>query len=276
MRERVGTDGGASALRCAAVSLACLGGRALRMPSGGAREGGAGLVAAAVPAVLAAHLLTQRALRRGAYVAWQLSRLQEGLVAVLAAGGMATRDFRRSLLMYFCLFSIVGHWMEVGFCLLVKWGVLLGTYDPASAVWRNLLNPFPIYGVGMVACALVLFPALAKIRRTVGGFGLALLLSFALNTLVCSGLELGLGLLQNQPDPSGVYPLWDYTSMPFNFMGQICLQNSLAFGAVSSLMAWVAFPVLHMAYLRLPEHVKRICATVVATLFLLAGCLYAV
>ena len=254
---------------------ACGGGCLPQQASVGSREGAAGL-AAAFSVALAVHLSLRCALSRAAYGAWQVGRLQAELSALAVAGGMATRDFRRSLLLYFCLFSIAGHWMEVGFCLLVKWGILLGTYDPASAVWRNLLNPFPIYGVGMVACALVLFPALTKIRRAVGGFGLALLLSFALNTLVCSGLELGLGLLQNQPDACGVYPLWDYTSMPFNFMGQICLQNSLAFGAVSSLMAWVVFPVLHMAYLRLPDHVKRICATVVVTLFLLAACLYAV
>lgn len=205
-----------------------------------------------------------------------LTLLQDELVVALAASGGMTRDFRRSLVLYFCLFSIAGHWMEMGFCLLVKWGLLLGTYDPASAVWRDPLSPFPVYGVGMIACALVLFPAKARIRRRTGGVWLSLALSFLLNTLVCSGLELGLGLLQNQPDAYGVYPLWDYSSMPFNFMGQICLQNSLAFGMVSSMMAWVVFPVLHTAYLRLPEHVKRMFLTTTVTFFALAACLYAV
>ena len=57
-----------------------------------------------------------------------------------------TWAFWRSLIMYFCLFSIVGHWMEAAFCLLIKYGIVPGIYDPNSQIWSDWLYPFPVYG----------------------------------------------------------------------------------------------------------------------------------
>lgn len=31
--------------------------------------------------------------------------------------------FWRNLIMYFCIFSVVGHWMEAGYRLFIKWGI---------------------------------------------------------------------------------------------------------------------------------------------------------
>ena len=78
------------------------------------------------------------------------------------------------------------------------------------------------------------------------------------------------------PDANGIYPLWDYSDMPFNFMGQICLQNTLAFGAVATLVTWVVFPVLQRQYLKLPEDMRKAIFVAVVVFYALVLCLYVV
>lgn len=187
-----------------------------------------------------------------------------------------TWSFWRSMIIYFCLFSIVGHWMEAGFCLLIKWGIVPGIYDPTSGIWRDYLNPFPVYGFGMVACAVLLYPLKNILEDKLGGIWKPLLASFIVNTLVCSAIELTLGLAQNMPDANGVYPLWDYSTMPFNFMGQICLQNSLLFGVVATLITWVVFPVLQRVYVKLPEDMRKSLFVIVVVFYAIVLCIYVV
>lgn len=207
---------------------------------------------------------------------FSLERRKEMVLASWDLWKPKTWDFWRSMIIYFCLFSIVGHWMEAGFCLFIKWGIVPGIYDPNSGIWRDYLNPFPVYGFGMVACALLLFPIKTKLQEKLGGTAAPLACSFVINTVVCAGIELALGLMQNMPDANGVYPLWDYSTMPFNFMGQICLQNSLAFGTVATLMAWVVFPALQRVYLKLPSDVKKAFFVAVVAFYALVTCLYVV
>lgn len=76
---------------------------------------------------------------------------------------------------------------------------------------------------------------------------MALLLSFLFNAFICTAIEFAMGMMLNQPDANGVYPLWDYSTMFCNFMGQVCLQNALAFGAVSTLLTWVIYPLMEKA-----------------------------
>ena len=186
-----------------------------------------------------------------------------------------TWEFWRNMIIYFCLFSIVGHWMEAGLCLFVKYGIVPGIYDPNSGIWRDYLSPFPVYGAGMVACGLLLYPIKTKLQEKLGGIGKPLLISFIVNSLVCAGLELILGLTSNQP-VNGVYPLWDYSTMPFNFMGQICLQNTLAFGVVSTLMTWAVWPALQNISAKMPNDVRRVFFVAVVVFYAFVCCLYVV
>lgn len=66
--------------------------------------------------------------------------------------------FWRNLVLYFCIFSVVGHWMEWCVCWLIRWGVVPGTYDPNSGIWHDMLNPFFVYGAAFVVIGLILFP----------------------------------------------------------------------------------------------------------------------
>lgn len=184
-------------------------------------------------------------------------------------------SFWRSVIIYFCLFCIVGHWMEAGLCLLIKYGIVPGIYDPNSQIWHDWLYPFPVYGFGTVACILLLFPIKNALQKRFKNAWAPLVLSFIINMLVCSAIELTLGLIQNQP-VDGVYPLWDYSDMFCNFMGQICLQNSLAFGMVATLMTWVVYPGLEKLMIKLPNNVANVLFIVVVIFFLTVFCLYCV
>ena len=184
-----------------------------------------------------------------------------------------TWEFWRNMIVYFCLFSIVGHWMEAGLCLFIKYGIVPGIYDPNSGIWRDYLSPFPVYGAGMVACGLLLYPIKTKLEEKLGGVWKPLLASFVVNTLVCAVIELILGFTSNQP-VNGVYPLWDYSTMPFNFMGQICLQNTTAFGVVATLMTWAVWPALQRLSAKMPNDVRKTFFVAVVVFYAFVVCLY--
>ena len=173
----------------------------------------------------------------------------------------------RSLAIVFCVFSVAGHWMEMGYCQLVRLGVVSGVYDPASPILSDWLSPYCVYGVGAVACVLVLMPAKDILLRAFRGRGMPLVLSFALNALVCAGLELAMGLAFNQPLPGGALPLWDYRGMPCNFLGQVCLQNVIAFGLVATLMTWVVCPRLEALFRRVSSHAMDVAFAAIASGF---------
>ena len=63
--------------------------------------------------------------------------------------------FWRNLAVYFCVFSVLGHWMEIVYCSFMN---VFGIVDADSLVWDDPMYPFLVYGVGVVVCALVLMP----------------------------------------------------------------------------------------------------------------------
>ncbi len=159
-----------------------------------------------------------------------------------------TWAFWRNLLIYFVVFSIVGHWMEAGVCLLIKYGIVPGKYDPTSQIWSDWLYPFPVYGIGFCACALLLYPLKNYLQRKIPGpVVTSLIISFIVNALVCTVIEFVMGLCVNAD-----LQLWDYSNMFGNFMGQVCLQNALFFGLVATIMTWVVYPALEKLFRRLP------------------------
>ena len=200
----------------------------------------------------------------------------EGLEREVSFFQPKTWAFWRNLIMYFCIFSVVGHWMEAGYCLFIKYGIIPGKYDPNSQIWSDWLFPFCVYGVGAVCCVLLFYPVKLffqhKFKRGIA----PLVLSFIVNACVCTLIELIMGLMLNQPDANGVYPLWDYTNMFCNFMGQICLQNAVAFGFAATLMTWVIYPTLEHQLALAPNDVAQGLFIAVVVLFLLLFFLYCV
>lgn len=158
-------------------------------------------------------------------------------------------EFWRNLIIYFIIFSIVGHWMEAGFCLLIKYGIVPGIYDPESQIWSDWLYPFPVYGIGFCACAVLLYPLKNALQRKFSSpMWLPLALSFVANAFVCTVIEFVMGMAVNAD-----LQLWDYSNMFGNFMGQVCLQNAILFGLVATLMTWVVYPALERLFRRVPN-----------------------
>lgn len=188
--------------------------------------------------------------------------------------GMAPRwswPFVRNLIMYFCIFSFLGHWMEVSFCLAIKAGLVGGEYDPSNTMlWRDWFYPFPMHGMAVVLIGVLLYPLWRTlVRRT--NVVVGSLLSFVINGVTCGLIEFSFGLLWNADLQN-----WDYTNMPFNIMGQVCLQNVIGFAFAASVIAWMVYPWLERTLAKLPEAAMNITAVVVLMVFLVAQTLYLV
>ena len=162
--------------------------------------------------------------------------------------------FIRNLIMYFFIFSVVGHWMEAAMCQLIKMGLVEGGYDPTNTMlWRDWLYPFPMEGMAVVIIALALYPLLQKMKREIKIPLVPYVISFVLNGLVCGAIEFIAGLLVNAN-----HELWDYSDQAFNIMGQVCLQNVLAFAAAASIITWFVYPLLEMLISRVRTDVMNI------------------
>ena len=180
--------------------------------------------------------------------------------------------FYRNLIIYFVVFSVLGHWMEAGMCQFIRLGLVQGEYDPSNTMlWRDWLYPYPMEGAAVVLIALILYPLFVKMRNSFKNRFLPYIVSFVLNALTCTAIELVGGLLFNAQHQN-----WDYSDLPFNFMGQVCLQNAVAFGVAASVIAWWVYPALERFIARMRPAIMNIVCVVVAVAGGILFSLYAI
>ncbi|MBQ9069041.1 MAG: hypothetical protein IJ131_08280 [Eggerthellaceae bacterium] len=179
--------------------------------------------------------------------------------------------FVRNLIIYFIVFSILGHWMEMGMCQFIILGLVEGEYDPSNTMlWRDWLYPFPMEGAAVVVIALVLYPFYLWLKKKFKkNVIIAYIISFIAGALLCSFIEFTMGLLVNAN-----YELWDYRDNFGNIMGQICLQNTLAFGVVAAIITWWVYPMLERMIARVPNDVMNIVFVVIAVFGAIIWSLY--
>lgn len=176
-----------------------------------------------------------------------------------------TWAFWRVLIVCLCVFSIVGHWLEIPYCIFMEhfFGIVSNDY----AVWFDpLYVPYWVYGIGAVVMTLVIEPfkeAIIQRRKTIWG---SLLETFVFATVLSLVLELGIGLIINQPDATGTYPFWDNSQLPFNILGQAWLVNDLMIGAIAVIYVWVLYPLICEGFM----HLSPKAANVVFALIVLA------
>lgn len=167
--------------------------------------------------------------------------------------------FIRNLIIYFIVFSVLGHWMEMAMCQLIIAGLVQGEYDPTNTMlWRDWLYPFPMEGAAVVLIALILYPLKQWLVKKIDNRILPYVISFLANALMCTIIEFGMGLIVNAD-----LQLWNYTDNFCNIMGQVCLQNTLAFGVAASLIAWFVYPLLERWIARVRYDVMNIAFVVV-------------
>ncbi len=163
-----------------------------------------------------------------------------------------TWEFWRDLATYFIVFSFLGHFAEILFCRLIIAGVFMGDYDPTNAMlWDQWLFPFSAEGTALAAVVVFLHPLARVFQKRFGERSAkAVALSFLVNGLVCTSIDFITGITCNLD-----YHLWDYRKMPFNFMGQICLQNSMVYTIAATLIVWVVYPIMDRQIRRTPRDV---------------------
>lgn len=184
-----------------------------------------------------------------------------------------TWAFWRDLAIYYFIFSIVGHWAELLFCELIRLGVVMGEYDTSNAMlFEQWLYPFPAEGIAVVLIILILYPLKEAILRKTGGrMGLTLFLSFLANALVCTSIDFTTGITANAD-----YHLWDYREMPFNFMGQICLQNSIVYSIAATIIVWLVYPAIEGLMGRIPKYAQNAIFVGFAAFYLFLELIYVV
>lgn len=154
----------------------------------------------------------------------------------------------RKLGLYFMAFSMLGHWVEMLFCTGIKYGIFKGGYDRSNhMLWDQWLFPFPAEGTAAVLADSLLVPAKNAIEAALASSPvpaalskpLAMGASFLVNQVACTSVDFGTGMVANRN-----YELWDYRDMKFNFMGQVCLQNSLFYSIIATWGVWQLLPAL--------------------------------
>jgi hypothetical protein len=129
-------------------------------------------------------------------------------------------------------------------------GIFMGGYDPTNIMlWDQWLFPFSAEGTALAMVVLLLHPLKLWIeRRTNHNLKLTLGLSFLANAIVCTSIDFITGITCNQN-----YELWDYRDMPFNFMGQVCLQNSVVYSIAATIVVWLVYPLMDRFLRSIPK-----------------------
>ena len=176
------------------------------------------------------------------------------------------------MLLYFCIFSVVGHLVEYPYCWIGM--TFFNSVDPASEVLANPFKPFFIYGIGIVLCVIFLEPLRQALLNRMSSPAKAVLVFYLIAVFIGMAFELTQGFLQNQP-VNGVYPLWDVSDHPGNILGQAWIVNDLLIGALITLVVWVVLAPCYWASRRIPYRTSNIlCAVIVAATILLTIATY--
>ena len=112
----------------------------------------------------------------------------------------------------------------------------------------------PIYGIGVVCVALLLRPVEDN-----------LVLLFLGSVLLCSIIEYLLGLLS---DKLLHLRLWDYSDVPFNLQGYVCLKFSLVWGLACVFIVRLIHPIFRSAVRHLPHTLGLILLAVFSALLI--------
>lgn len=149
--------------------------------------------------------------------------------------------FWRGIILYFCMFSIVGHWMEIPYChsMHALFGIVEETYDVWTDPWYV---PYWVYGIGATAITLLLMPLKFYIVKHGKSLFRAAIIFLVAAIALAAFLECVIGLLINQPDQFGEYPFWNNSVLPLNILGQAWLVNDFFLGLVSLGYVWLIFP----------------------------------
>ena len=157
--------------------------------------------------------------------------------------------FWRNHALYFCVYSVVCHWLEIPYSLFMEGA--FGIVGEFSVIWEYPLYPYLAYGFAVLAVGVLLLPVKEWVEMRAGSRGRAVAALYAISLVACIVLEAGIGLAINVPDADGVYPLWDNSDLPLNILGQAWLPNDILFAVLAVAYLWVLYPAAERALARL-------------------------
>jgi uncharacterized membrane protein len=166
-------------------------------------------------------------------------------------------EFWRVVIACFCIFAMVGHWLEIPYCMIMDW--LFGIVTDEYAIWHDpLWVPYWVYGIGAVAMTLVIEPWKERLVEHTKTLPRALAINYVVTVALAALLEWGIGVIINQPDETGTYPYWDNSHLPLNIGGQAWLVNDIVIGAMAMLYLWVFYPLIYRGFRHLSEKAANI------------------
>ncbi len=140
------------------------------------------------------------------------------------------RGFEK-MFIYFWVVSLLGHYIEL------IW-MQVNVFNGHSA-WRildfTIIPLAPPYGLGMVMVILLVYPLVKRYKMSPVAV-------FILNIIVTSVIEYICAVIivaifgHNQ--------FWNYSYLPFNLSGYICLGNSLLFGIAATFFIYWFYPAM--------------------------------
>lgn len=153
-----------------------------------------------------------------------------GTQVALVAKNWRQPIFWRDIFLYFWIFSLVGHIIEL------IWGLIGYGFDLSAAPRIETIPIIAVaapYGIGAVALLVFVYPFVKKEK-------LGVLPTYILSVLITTAVEFISALLLKIA--MGNNPFWDYSERFMNLFGFVCLTNSLAFGIGALVMLYVMFP----------------------------------
>lgn len=173
--------------------------------------------------------------------------------------------FWRDVAVYFCVFSVVGHWIEIGYCSIMA---LFGIVSADSLVWDDPFYPFLVYGIGATLFTIVFVPLKEKMLDHSKSTTTAGMKFLAVAILICIIMELTMGFMLNRPDASGVYPLWDNSQLPGNIFKQAWIVNDVMLGLLAMLYTWLIYPLCEKGVAKLSERTMNLVSVIVVVGFI--------
>lgn len=181
-----------------------------------------------------------------------------------------TWDYWRCLIVCFCVFAWLGHFLEIPYISFMS--LFPGVVEPDyAALHEPWFYPYFVYGIGAVAMTLLLEPfkeSIVRRRKTLWG---GMLETFVYTTLLAAILETAIGLIINQPNAAGVYPFWDNSQLPLNILGQGWLVNDIVIGLVAVVYLWLLYPLIGYGLSRLSPKAANTLVVVMLVLFVVAS-----
>lgn len=168
-------------------------------------------------------------------------------------------NFWKRVIIYALLMSVVGHLIENVYTGI---GFLLGDFtvhDPNYVdIWLRPFKPMWVYSVCTFLFFFIIVPLKEQMHKRLRSKCLTVGVVFTTAFLIAFLAELIMGLLMNQPNALGEYPLWDFTDYNWTVMNQAYLVNDFWYAVLITVCAFFVFPLLECRLTKLLPHTQTI------------------